>query len=164
MGQLSWVAQSCLAFATSWTAAHQASLSITNSWSLLKLMPIKSVMPYNHLILWHPLLLLPSIFLSIRIFSNQGFFQFFTSSGQSIAASTSASVFPMNIQDWFPLGWSPCSPRNSPESSPTPLFKSINSLALSFLYGQTLTSVHDYWKNHSLGETDICWQSNASAF
>ena len=58
-------------FATPWTAAHQASLSITNSWSLLKLMSIKSVMPSNCLILYHPLLLLPSIFPSIRVFSNE---------------------------------------------------------------------------------------------
>ena len=79
--------------------------------------------------------------------------QFFTSGGQSIGASASESVLPMNIQDWFPLGWSgwiPCSPRDSQESSPTPQFKSINSLALSFLYSPTLTSIHDYWKNHSL--------------
>ena len=58
-------------FATPWTAAHQASLSITNSWSLLKLLSIESVMPSNHLILWHPLLLLPSMFPSIRVFSNE---------------------------------------------------------------------------------------------
>ena len=59
---------------------------------------------------------------------------------------------------------SPCSPRDSQESSPTPLFKSINSLALSFLYSPTLTSIHDYWKNHSLDQMDLCWQSNVSAF
>ena len=73
--------------------------------------------------------------------------QFFTSGGQSIGVSASASVLPMNIQDWFPLGWlvgSPCSPRDSQESSPTPRFKSINSLVLSFLYSPTLTSIHDY--------------------
>ena len=58
-------------FAIPWTAAHQASLSITNSWSLLKLMPIESIMPSNHLILCHPLLLLPSIFPSIRVFSKE---------------------------------------------------------------------------------------------
>ena len=58
-------------FVTPWTAAHQASLSITNSHSLLKLMSIESVMPSNHLILCHPLLLLPSVFLSIRVFSNE---------------------------------------------------------------------------------------------
>ena len=71
MCQLSLVVQSCLTFATSWTAACQASLSIINSWSLLKLMLIKLVMPYNHLTLCHPLLLLPSIFPSIRVFSSE---------------------------------------------------------------------------------------------
>ena len=86
-------------FATSWTAACQASLSITSSWSLLKLMSIESVMPSSHLILCRPLLLLPSTFPSIRVFSNE----FFTSGSQSIGAS--ASVLPMNIQDWFHLGW-----------------------------------------------------------
>ena len=77
--------------------------------------------------------------------------QLFASGGQSIGVSASTSVFPMNIQDWFPLGWtgwSPCSPRDSQESS-TPQFKSINALVLSFLYGPSLTSIHDYWKNHS---------------
>ena len=78
--------------------------------------------------------------------------QFFASGGQSVGASASASVLPMNIQDWFPLGLtgSLCSPRDSQESSPTPQFKSINSLALSSLYSPTLTSIHDHWKNHSL--------------
>ena len=72
----------------------------------------------------------------------------------------------MNIQDWFPLGLvgSPCCPRDSQESSPIPQFKSINSSVLSFLYSPNLTSIHDYWKNHSLDETDLCWQSNISAF
>ena len=77
---------------------------------------------------------------------------FFTSGGQSIGVSASASVLPMNIQDWFPLGWtgwSPCCPRDSEESSPTPQFRSISSLALSFIYGPTLTSIHEYWKNQS---------------
>ena len=59
---------------------------------------------------------------------------------------------------------SPCSPRDSQESSPTPQFKSINSMALSFLYSPTLTSIHNYWKNHSLDQMDLCWQSNVSAF
>ena len=75
--------------------------------------------------------------------------QFFASSGQSIGVSASASVLPMNIQDWFPLGWTgwiPGSPRDSYESSPTPQFKSINSSALSFLYIPTLTSIHNHWK------------------
>ena len=83
-----------------------------------------------------------------------GFFpmsQFFTSGGQSIGVS--ASVFAMNIQDWFLLGrtgWISLKYRDSQESSPTPQFKCINSLALSFLYSPTLTFIHDYWKNHSL--------------
>ena len=75
---------------------------------------------------------------------------FFASGGQSIGAL--ASVLPMNTQEWSPLDGlvgSPCSPRDSQGSSPTPQFKSINSLVLSFLYSPTLTSIHDYWKNHS---------------
>ena len=88
-------------FATPWIAACQASLSIINSQSLLKLMYIQLVMPSNHLILCHPLLLLPSIFLASGSFLMS---QFFTSGGQSIGVSASASVLPMNIQDWFPLG------------------------------------------------------------
>ena len=83
-------------FATPWTAAHQASLSITNSRSLLKFMSIESMMPSSHLILCHPLLLSPSIFPSSGCFQMS---QFFTSGGQSIGVSVSASVFPMNIQD-----------------------------------------------------------------
>ena len=89
-------------FATPWTAAYQASLSITTSRSLFKLMSIESVMPSNHLILSQPLLL-PFIFLNIRVFFQMS--QFFASGGQSIGVSASASVLPMNIQDWFPLGW-----------------------------------------------------------
>jgi len=89
-------------FATPWTAARQASLSITNSQSLLKLMSIESVMPSNHLILCHPLLFPPSVFKASGSFPVS---QFFASGGQSIGVSASASVLPMNIQDWFPLGW-----------------------------------------------------------
>ena len=88
-------------FVTPWTAARQASLSITNSQSLLKLMSIESVMPSNHLILCCPLPLLLSIFPRIKVFSSESVF---TSGGRSIGASTLASVLPMNIQDWFPLG------------------------------------------------------------
>ena len=79
--------------------------------------------------------------------------QFIILGGLNIGVSASASVLPINIQDWFPLeriGWISCSPRDSQESSPTPQFKSINSSVLSFLYSPTLTSIHDYWKNHSL--------------
>ena len=89
-------------FVTQWTAARQASLSITNYRSLLKHTSIESVMPSNHLILCHPLLLLPSIFPSIRVFSNESVLRI---RWQSIGVSASASVLPMNIQHWFHLGW-----------------------------------------------------------
>ena len=93
--QFSSVAQSCPTLATPWTAARQASLSITNSRSLFKLMSTESVMPSNHLILCRPLLLLPSIFPSIKIFSNE--FALCIGWPKSIGASIPASVFPMNI-------------------------------------------------------------------
>ena len=146
-------------FATPWTSARQASLSITSSRSFLRLVSIKSVMPSNHLILCHPLLFMPSIFPSIRPFSNEWFF---VSGGQGIGASASASVLPMNIQDWFPLGWFDFLAVQ--EFSPIPQFKSINSSALSFFYSPTLTSIYDYEKNHSFEYTDLCRQSNVSAF
>ena len=132
-----------------WTAARQASLSITNSRSLLKLMSIESVMPSNHLILSRLLLLLPSSFPASRSFPVS---HFFASGGQRMEVSASASVLPMNIQGCFPLGFvgSACSPRDSQECSPTPQFKSIKSSALSLLYSPTLTSIYDHWKNHSL--------------
>jgi len=139
-------------FAAPWTAARQASLSITNSQSLLKLMSVKSMMPSNHLILCRPLLLLPSIFLSIRVFSNESVLRI---SGQSIRVSASASVLPMNIQDSlisFRIDWLDflAVQGDSQESSPTPQFKSINSSVLSLLHSPTLTSIHDNRKNHSL--------------
>ena len=136
---------------TPWTAAHQASLSITNSESLPKLMSTESVMPSNHLILCHPLLLLPSIFPSIRVFSNESVLHIRQPKYWSFNFSISpCSEHPGLISFRMDLVGSPCSPRDSQESSPTPQFKSINSLVLSFLYSPTLTSIHDYWKNHSL--------------
>ena len=89
-------------FVTPWTAAPQASLYFTISRSLLKLMSGELVTASNYLILCCSLLFLPSIFPSIRVFSNESVLD---SGGQSIGASASASVFPMNIQDWFPLGF-----------------------------------------------------------
>ena len=133
-------------FTTPWTAARQASLSITNSWSLLKAMSIESVMPSNHLILCCLHFLLPSIFPSIRVISNE-------SALQSIGVSASTSELPMNIQDWFPLGWTGLIAWQ---------FKGIlrvfsnttvqrhSALAFSLLYSPPLTSIHDHWKNHSL--------------
>ena len=137
-------------FASPWTAARQASLSITISQSLLKTMSIESVMPSNHLILYCPLLLLPSVFPASGSFQVS---QFFTSGSQSIGVSPLISAFPINIQDRFPSGWTgwvSLQSKDSQESSLTPQFKSINSLALNSLYGPTLISIHDYWKKHSL--------------
>ena len=130
-------------FATPWTAACQASLSITSSQSLFELMSIELVMLSNHLILCHPLLLPPSIFPTIRVFSNESVLHIRLPKYWSF----SFSIHPSN--EYSGLVGSPCSPRDSQEFSPTPQFKSINSLLLSFVYSPTLTSIHDYWKNHS---------------
>ena len=99
----------------------------------------------------HPLSPFPPTF---NLSQHQGLFKLviFPSDGQSIGVSVSASVLPMNTQGWFPLGWTDwisSSPRDSQESSPTPQFKSISSSVLGFLYSPTLTSIHDYGKNHS---------------
>jgi len=142
------VAQSCL---TLWpqTVLHQASLSITNSWSLLKFMSIRLVMPSNHLILWRPLLFLPSVIPSIRVFSKEsvlcirwpkyGSFSFSISPSNEYSGLIS---FRMDRLDLLAV-------QGALNSSPIPQFKSIDSLALSFLYNSTLTSIYDYWKNHS---------------
>ena len=119
-----------------WTVARQASLSITNSWSLLKFMSIESVMPSNHLILCCPLFLLPTIFLSIRGFPMS---QLFSSGGQSIGVWASASVLPVNIQDWSPLGLTGLISLQSKGLSrvfSNTTVQSINSLALSFFMVQ----------------------------
>ena len=105
---------------TPWTAACQASLSITNSWSLFKLMSIELVMPSNHLILCHPFLLLPSIFPSIRIFSNESVLHIRWPKYWSISFGISPSN---EYSGLLPLVWSPCSPRDSLESSPTIKYK-----------------------------------------
>ena len=137
--------------ATSWNAPCQAPLSSTISWSLLKFMFIESVMLYNHLFLYHPLLLLPLIFPIIRVFFQWG------SSVHQVAKVLEFQlqhqsfkwIFRVDfLEDW--LVWSPCCPRDSQESSPAPQFKGITSLPLNLLYGPALTSILDYWKNHSL--------------
>ena len=131
-------------FATPWTAACQASLSITSSQSLLKSCPLSQ---------WcHPTISSSVIPVScLQSFPASGSFpvsHFLSSVGQSVEASASSSVLPVNIQDWFPnlglTGCSPCSPRDLQESSSTPQFKIINSSALSLLYGPALTSLCDY--------------------
>ena len=137
-------------FVTLWTVALQASLSITNSWSLLNLMSIESVMPSNHLILCRLLLLPPSIFPSITVFSKESVLPIRWPKNWSFSFSIST------VNEYS--GWtslkdglvvSPCSPWDSQESPPTTQFKNINSSALSLLYSQNLTSIHDDRKNHN---------------
>ena len=139
--------------ATPETAACQASLSITNSQSPPKPMSIESVMPSNHLILFRPLLLLPSIFPSIRVFSNESALRIRWPKYWRFSFNISPSNEHSGLMDGHLLDGlvgSPCSSRDSQESSPTPQFKSINSLVLSLLFSPTLTSIYDHWKNHSL--------------
>ena len=129
-----------------WTATRQTSLSFTISWSLVKLLSIESVMPSNYFILCCPLLLLPSIIPSIRVFSNE-------TGGQSIRASASASVLPMKIQDWFPLGLTCCiffQPKKHLRVFSNTTVQSIISSVLNLLYGSTLSFIDDYWKNVAL--------------
>ena len=128
---------------TPWTSARQASLSITNSGSLLKLVFIESVIPSNHLILCRPLLLPPSVFPSIRVFSNESVLCIswpkYWSFSFSISPSNEYSGLIFFRMDWLDLL---CGPRYSQESSPIPQFKNINSLVLSFLYSPTRTSIY----------------------
>ena len=134
-------------FATPWTTARQASLSITNSWSLLKLMSIESVMPSNQLILCSPFLLLPSIFPSIRVFSNESVLcirwpKYWNFQG----TDASVSVLPMNSQDWFPLGWTGLILQSKGFSrvfSNTTVQKH-QFFGLSFLYSPTLSHIHTW--------------------
>ena len=136
-------------FATPWSAAHQASLSITNSWILLKLVSIESVIPSSHLILCRPLLPLPSIFPSIRVFSNESALCIrwpkYWSFSFNVTPSNEHPGLVCFRMDWLDL----LAVQGTQESSPTPHFKNINSSGLSFVYSPTLTSIHDYWKNHS---------------
>ena len=135
-------------FETLWTAAHQASLSFTISWSLLKLMSIESMMPSHHLILCHPLLLLSLVFASIRVFSSESAlhirwpkywsFSFRISPSNEYSGLISFRIY------WFDLL---AVQGTLQESFPTPQFKSINSSVLSLLYGPILTSIHDYFKD-----------------
>ena len=133
---------------TQWTAACQASLSFTISRSWLKLMSIESMMPSSHLILCHPLLLLPLIPPSIRVFSNESTLRMrwpkYWSFSFSISPSNEHQGLVCFRMDWLDLL------ADYQESSPTPQFKSINFSALSFLHRPTLTSVHDDWKIHNL--------------
>ena len=125
-------------------------------------MSIKLVMPSDHLILCCPLLLLPSIPPASGSFPVS---QLFACGGQSIGVSASASLLPMRIHDWFPLGLTGVISLLSKELSKVSSItvQKHHSSTLNLLYGPTLTSVHDYRKNHNFGCTDFCWQSHASA-
>ena len=113
-----------------------------------QLMFIESVMPSNHLILCHSFLLPSLIFPRIRVFSNESALCIRWPKYWSFSFNISPSNEHPGLISFRIMVGSPCSPRDSQESSPTPL-KIINSLALSFLYSPTLTSIHDHWKNHS---------------
>ena len=135
--------------ATPWTIVCQASLSITNSWSPLKPMTIESVMPSSHIMLCCPLLLLLSIFPSNRVFSNESVLHIrwpkYWSFSFSISPSNEYSWLISFRTDWLNL----LTVQRTLKAFPTPQFKSINSSVLSFLHSLTVTSIHDYWKNHS---------------
>ena len=159
--ELCSVAKSCGALCGHTDAVYQASLSSTISWSLLKFMSFESVMLSKHLILCHPLLLLPSIFSSIRVFSSEWTLHITESKHWSFSFSISPSTEYSGLIS-FRIDWFYLLAVQGPlhESYPAPQFESINSLALSILYGPTLTSIHDYWKNHSTDCTDLCQQSD----
>ena len=138
-------------FATPWTAARQASVSITNSWSLLKLMSIRLMMPSNHLILCHPLLLPPSIFPSIRVFANESVphirWPKYWNCSFNIKPSNEHSGLISFRMDWLDL--------LAVQGTLKSLLQHHSSKASvlrhsSFLYSPTLTSIHDHRKNHSL--------------
>ena len=137
-------------FATPWTAAHQASLSITNSLGLLKFMSIESVMPSNHLILCCPLCLPPSIFPSIRVFSNESALHIrwpkYWSFSFNISPSNEHPGLISFRMDWLDL----LAVQGTLKSllQHHSLKASVFQLS-AFFYGPTLTSIHDYWKNHS---------------
>ena len=143
-------------FVTLWTVAHQSPLSFTISQGLLRFMSTESVMLSNHLILCCPLLLLPSIFPIIRVFSNELALQI---KWPKYWWSFSFNISPSNEYSGL-LSFRIDCPGDFQESSPAPQFKSINSLALSLLYDPILTSIHDYWKTHM----NLCWKSDLSVF
>ena len=143
------VAQSCPTLCDPVNRSTPGLPAITNSQSLPKLMSIESVMPSNHLILCRPLLLLPPIPPTSGSFP---MIQLFAWGGKIIRVSASASVLPMNTQDWSPSGWTGWISLQSNGTLKSLLqhHSSKASSALSFLHSPTLTSINDYWKNHSL--------------
>ena len=148
-------------FASPRIAASQASLSFTISQNLLKLMSIELMMLSNHFILCRPLLPLPSVFLSIRIFSNELALHIRQPKYWSFSISPSNEYSGLIS---FRIGWFEFCALQGTLNSPLPQLESINSLACSLLHGPTLTSVHDYRKNYSFDYMNLCWQSDVSSF
>ena len=153
-------------FETPWIAARQASLSINNTRSSLKLMSIESVMPPSHLILCRPLLLLPPIPPSIRVFSNESALRIrwpkYWSFSFSISPSNEHPGLSSFRMDWLDFLAVQGTLKSSRVFSSTTVQK--HQFSGTQLYNPTLTSIHDHWKNHSCDLMDLCWQSNVSAF
>ena len=150
--QFSSVTQSCPILCNPTNCSMHGLPTITNSRSLLRLMSSESVMPSDHLILRCPLLLLPLILPIIKVFSNESVLRIRWPASASKEFQLQHESFQWILRTDFlenGLVGPPCCSRDSQESLPTPQFKSINSLALSFLYSPSLTSIYDYWKNHS---------------
>ena len=162
--QFSSVVQSCQLFATPRTATCQASLSITNSQSSLKLISIESVMPSNHLILCRPLLLLPSIFPSIRVFSSESVLHIRWPKYWSFSMSISLSNDYSGLISLGWTGWISLQSKGLSRVFSNTTAQKQQFFGVHFLYGPTLTSIHDYWKNFSFDYLDLCWQSYVSAF
>ena len=151
-------------FVAPWTAASQASQSITNSLILLKLMSIESVMPSNHFTPCCPLLLLPSIFPSIRVFSNESVLCIkwpkYWSFSFSISPSNEYSGLTSFRIDWFHF----LAVQGTLKSLLQHHSSKASVLWCSAFFGPTLTSIYDYWKNHSFDYTNLCWQKVSLLF
>ena len=151
-----------LLFVTPCTAACQASLSWTISQSLLKLLSLESVISSNHLILCYPLLLLPSIFPNIRVFSNEFHIRwpkYWSFSFSNSLSNEYSGLISFSIH-WFDL----LVVQGTLKSLLQHDSSKASILVPNLLYGLTLTSIHDYWKTHSFDYMDLCWQSDVSAF
>ena len=146
------------------TSAQQTSLPFTLSWRLLRSAPTESAMPPNHLTLCCPLPLLPSTFPVIWVFSNELALRIrcpkYWSFSFSISPSNEYSGLIFFRTDWFDL----VAVQGTLKSLLQPQFKSISSSVLNLLSGPTLTSIHDYWKNHSFDYKDLGQESDVSAF
>ena len=142
--------QSCPTLCIPMNQACQASLSITNTWSLPRLMSIESVMRSNCLILCHPLLLLPSVFPNIRVFSNESSVRIRWPKYWSFSFSINPSNEHPGLISLGWTGWISLQFKGLSRAFSKTTVQKHHFSALSFLYSPTLTYIHDYWKNHSL--------------